>query len=206
MTNYFLHIEGMDLAGKSTVAKCFASTSQINWVIQDKRLSKNNPVYDFAWNFGKKAAYDKDVLGFLYLAALLQDIKSFKHGHHIIQDSTLLLRSLNYYMMVKKNDYLVESFKRCIPNHPRPDVSFYLTADIETRRKRLKERINSNPEKLTSMDLLIQNDPKKFIQIDESLQALSIDTFNSKVINTSKMTSFEVVQYIRKRCHLEMQR
>ena len=53
---------------------------------------------------------------------------------------------------------------------------------------------------------VILKDPKKFIQIDESLQALSIDTFNSKVINTSKMTSFEVVQYIREHCHAEMQR
>lgn len=188
----------MDLAGKSTVSKIFAQISEIKWIIHDKRLTQDNPIYDFALGLSKKDGFNSETLGYMYLAALMQDIKNFKLDANTIQDSTLLLRSLNYYTNVNSNDELAQGFSKLIPQHPTPNKSFYLTADICSRRQRLAQRMESAPEKLTSMDLLIQNDPIRFIQIDESLQDLSVKIFNSEVIDTSKMSVMEVVKCIQK--------
>ena len=196
--HYYLHIEGMDLAGKSTTSEIFAQISEIEWIVRDKRLTQDNPIYDFALGLSKKEGVSSETLGYMYLAALIQDIKFFKLDSNIIQDSTILLRSLNYYKSVYLNNELVQAFSKLIQQHPTPNKSFYLTADICSRRQRLAQRIKIAPEKLTSMDLLIQNDPNKFIHIDESLQELSVKIFNSEVIDTSKMSVMEVVNCIQK--------
>lgn len=203
---FLLHIEGMDLSGKSTTAKNFAKTSKMHWRINDKRLSENNPIYDFAWNLSKKGSHSSNVLGQLYLISLMEDIKNFQLTTCVIQDSTLLLRSLNYYKTVKINDELAGAFTKLIPEHPVPDKSFYLTANIETRRQRLEQRIKQEPNKLTSMDMLIINDPNRFMQMDESLKELSVGVFNSQIIDTSDMNEIEVVDYIRSLCPIEMQK
>lgn len=203
---FFLHIEGMDLSGKSTAAKNFANTSEMYWTINDKRLTESNPIYDFAWDLGRKGSHSSVILGHLYLISLMEDIKNFRLKTSVIQDSTLLLRSLNYYKSVKINDELAQAFAKFIPGHPVPNKSFYLTANIDSRRQRLERRIKQMPEKLTSMDMLIINDPCRFMQIDESLKELSVKIFNSQIIDTSEMSELEVVERIRSCCPLEMQK
>lgn len=197
---FFLHFEGMDLAGKSSLARNFARHSELSWEINDKRLTKINPVYDFAWEIGKKKIIDSTSLGYLYLSALFEDIRNFKLEGNIIQDSTLLLRSMNYYKTIGNNPDLVKSFAEIAPRHPIPDKSFYLTADIDVRRSRLDKRIKEMPTKLTSNDLMIRDNPDKFIKIDESLKELSIKYFNSQVIDTSNMSEMDVVEEIKSFC------
>lgn len=200
---YFLHIEGMDLAGKSTVSNKIANNSVLEWVINDKKLNQSNQLYDWALEQGKKGIYSSDTLGYLYLAALMEDLRTFKHETNIIQDSTLLLRSLNYYKTLGKNDDLVRAFASLATKHPKPNKSFYLTADINTRRSRLENRILSAPKKITKIDMLIKNDAKKFIWVDKSLMDLSVKYFNSYIIDTSKMSETEVVEKIMGICSLK---
>ena len=200
---YFLHIEGMDLAGKSTVSNKIADKSVLEWVINDKKLNQSNPLYDFALEQGEKNIYNSDIMGYLYLVALMEDLRTFKHETNIIQDSTLLLRSLNYYKTLGKNDDLVRAFASLVSKHPKPNKSFYLTADINTRRNRLENRILSTPKKITTIDMLIKNDPKKFIWLDKSLMDLSVNYFNSYIIDTSKMSETEVVEKIMDICSLK---
>lgn len=203
---FFLHIEGMDLSGKSTAAKNFANTSEIYWKINDKRLTESNLIYDFAWDLGKKDGHNSVILGHLYLISLMEDLKNFRLKTSVIQDSTLLLRSLNYYKTVKVNDELSQAFAKLIPEHPVPNKSFYLTANIDSRRQRLEKIIKKMPKKLTSMDMMIIKDPCRFMQIDESLKNLSLEIFNSQIIDTSKMSEIEVVECIRSYCPIEMQK
>jgi thymidylate kinase len=201
---YFLHIEGMDLAGKSTTAEKFVQASTLKWTINDKRLTQVNPIYDFAWGIGKKKICDSDTLGYLYLADLMEDLKAFQINGNIVQDSTLLLRSLNHYKTVGNNEKLVQAFTALVPKHPMPDKSFYITANIDVRRSRLEKRISQMPGKLTANDMLIKNNPVEFIKIDESLKELSVKYFNSKVIDTSYMTEQEVVECIKNFCPPEI--
>lgn len=200
---YFLHIEGMDLAGKSTVANKIANSSVLEWVVNDKRLTTSNSIYDFAWEQGKRGVYNSDIMGYLYLAALMEDLRTFEHKNNIIQDSTLLLRSLNYYKTLGKNDNLVHAFTSLLPNHPKPNKSFYLTANINARQNRLESRMSLTPKRLTTIDMLIKNDQKKFIWLDDSLKDLSVSCFNSYVIDTSKMSETEVVEQVMDACVFE---
>lgn len=202
---HLLFFEGMDLAGKSTVAKEFAETSVLTWEIHNKKLSKINPIFDFTSNLGRQEIYQADVLGHMYIAALIDDLNRFKRDKNIILDSTILLRSMNYY---KEHGYerIVEEFEKLAYQYPRPDKFFYLTADIETRKRRLFKRINEFPGLVSSNDMLVVNNPERFIRMDESLKNLSIKYFKSEVIDTSKMDEKEVVYEIKKLCPFETAR
>ena len=41
---YFLHLEGMDLAGKSTIARKIKERSNLEWVINNNRLTEKNSI------------------------------------------------------------------------------------------------------------------------------------------------------------------
>ena len=47
LQKYYLHIEGMDLAGKTTIANIIAKKSKKNWIIYNNCLSKNNVIQLF---------------------------------------------------------------------------------------------------------------------------------------------------------------
>ncbi|MDR2571005.1 MAG: NUDIX domain-containing protein [Oscillospiraceae bacterium] len=203
---YLLYLEGMDLSGKTTVATRFAKTSNLNWNVNQGKLSQTNLIYDLGYELGKNGMYDSEILGYVYLAALLSDIRNFKLNKNTIQDSFLLLKSLNYYI-INGNDKMAQNFHNLILKHPKCDKSFYLTADIVSRRQRLELRIKYNPnEKLSANDLLIINNPNKFEQMDKSLMELSIKYFDSQIIDTSQTDVDEVVEILRNACPFEKEK
>lgn len=199
---YFLHLEGMDLAGKSTIARKIKERSKLEWVINNNRLSEKNNIYTFTNEVGKQNLYDDEIYGYLYYVALMADIKKFKHEKNIIQDSTLLLRSINYHIN-EGNDKLVRLFEDLVDIHPVPDISIYLTTDIESRIKRLATRIQNNPESISKNDSLILTDPEKFVKMDMKLSEISQKYFNSYVLDTSKLNEDEVVDHIFDMCDFE---
>jgi thymidylate kinase len=198
--NHYIHFEGMDLAGKSTVARQFSQTSDLDWIINTAKLTKINPILDFTNRIAKSGVYDSEILGDMYLAALKADIRKFQANGNIIQDSTILLRSLNFYKTLG-DERLYNGFLKLVKEHPVPDKSFYLTANIDARLKRLNLRIKEMPEKITENDLMIKNDPNKFIQMDESLRDLSVSNFGSQVIDTSNLSVNDVVDIVQSECN-----
>lgn len=192
---YYLHIEGMDLAGKSTIANIIARQSGVDWRIYNNCLSQNNSIQQFEKKIRKQKIYDDEIYGYLHYITLLADIKYFDLKENVIQDSMLLLRSINYHKEKNNND-LVQLFEELAPKHPTPNTSIYLTADIESRKKRLLKRINDNSKQLTKNDILILNDSETFEKRDKMLMELSQTYFNSIVVDTSYMTETETVDYI----------
>ena len=199
---YFLHLEGMDLAGKSTISSLISERSQLNWVINNNKLTEDNQILEFTNNLGKAGAYDDEIYGYLYYVSLMADIKRFVLTENTIQDSTLLLRSINYHTF-QKNYKLVRLFSELIELHPTPDKSIYLTADIDSRIKRLAQRIEKEPGKVSKNDSLILTSPDKFMRMDKELANLSQKYFNSTILDTSNMTEDEVVDYIFDECGFE---
>lgn len=195
-----LHLEGMDLAGKSTIAMLIAKEGKKHWQVNDKRLTTHNDIYEFAWGKSKSQVYSSEIMGYMYLAALLNDIDQFHLDVDLIQDSLLALRSLNYYIAVQPNCDLEQLYRTALLRHPQPDKSFYLTASIEARKKRLAKRIQTNPTKITNMDMLIMKNPDLFRRIDNSLQNITVEAFNSTVIDTSEMSEKEVFDLIQSQC------
>ena len=199
---YFLHLEGMDLAGKSSVAKAIQEKSNIKWKISNNRLYNENEIYNFISEVAKKNLYDDEIYGYLYYVALFSDLKKYELSTNVIQDSTILLRSINYHIE-NNNKQLAEMFIKLVKLHPVPNCSIYLTADINSRIRRLAERIEKNPEKISKNDSMIISNPEKFKQMDDNLFFLSQKYFNSILLDTTNLTIDEVADYIINYCNLD---
>ena len=95
-----LHIEGMDLSGKTTLAHNFASASPMDWQVNSNALGQGNPIWELADDLRKRDAYDAEVVSNVYLAGLMADIRTFQEpSSNTIQDSTVALRSLAYHVV-----------------------------------------------------------------------------------------------------------
>lgn len=199
---YFLHLEGMDLAGKSSVAKAIKEKCGLDWQINNNRLCDKNIIYQFIDNIAKRDLFDDEIYGNLYYTALLADLKKFELSSNIIQDSTILLRSINYHTELG-NTKLAKKFEELIEFHPVPTYSFYLTADINSRIDRLVKRMKLNQKEISKNDYLILQNPEKFEEADIRLFELSSRCFNSILIDTTNLTIEEVADYIIDYCKLE---
>lgn len=185
----FIHVDGMDLAGKTTITRSFINQSGLDWEIRRNRLSKSNPIHDLADYLRKEEIYDLEVIGNLYYAALMADIRDFQEPKtNTIQDSTIILRSIAFHT-VQNTPRLPEMFKDLIKEHPKFDASFVFTANIEERKKRLEKRIKENPEQISSEDMMVINKPEKFLAMEKCLIDIAKANFNSKVIDTSNLVS-----------------
>jgi len=190
----YIHIEGMDLAGKTTATHNFIKNTGREWDIRRNSIVPNNPIYILADSLRRADAYDAEVLGNLYVAALMGDIRSFEWpDKDTIQDSTILLRSIAFHT-VKGTPRIVEVFHEMAPQHPKFDASFVFTADIETRLRRLQSRMENEPCQISSEDLLVRDKPEKFIAMEAALIDLARNSFHSVIIDTSTLTPNMVVQ------------
>lgn len=197
-----LHIEGMDLAGKSSVAEAIKEKCCLDWKINNNSLCDKNIIYQFIDDIAKQDLFDDEVYGNLYYVALLADLKKFVLSSNIIQDSTILLRSINYHTELE-NINLAKKFEELIEIHPVPNYSFYLTADINSRIERLIKRMKLNQKEISKNDYLILQNPEKFKEVDNRLFELSSKYFNSILIDTTNLTIEEVADYIIDYCKFE---
>lgn len=198
----FLHLEGMDLAGKSTIARAIKEKSCLDWQINNNRLCNKNIIYEFIDDVAKHELFDDEIYGNLYYVALLADLRKFELNSNIIQDSTILLRSINYHTELG-NTKLARMFEELIEFHPVPSYSFYLTADIDSRTDRLAKRMKLEQKEISKNDYLILRNPEKFKEADNRLFELSSKYFNSILIDTTNLSIEEIADYIIDYCKLE---
>ena len=165
----YIHIEGMDLAGKTTAIQNFIKRTGREWDVRRNSIVPDNPMYLLADSLRRADAYDAEVLGNLYVAALMGDIRTFEWPNKdTIQDSTILLRSIAFHT-VKGTPRVVEVLQELAPQHPIFDASFVFTADIETRLRRLQSRMDNQPEQISPEDLLVRDKPRKFMAMETAL-------------------------------------
>ena len=99
----------MDLAGKTTATKNFIRRTGREWEIRRNSIVPDNPIYLLADSLRRADAYDAEVLGNLYIAALMADIRSFSWPERdAIQDSTIILRSLAFLQYSPASDPLYD--------------------------------------------------------------------------------------------------
>lgn len=197
MANY-LHIEGMDLSGKTTLAGNYAAFSPLDWQINSNSLGQGNPIWELADDLRKKDAYDAEIVGNVYVAGLMADIRTFKPPQkNIIQDSTVALRSLAYHV-VRGTPRLEDALTNLIKEHPRFDASFYLAASIEARMRRLDQRIREHPEEVAPDDLMVVRNPERFVAMEGVLRKWSVKIFNSVIIDTTDMTPEMVMNEVNR--------
>jgi len=196
---FYIHFEGMDLAGKTTATRNFIEATGREWDVRRNSVVLHNPIYLLADTLRRADAYDAEVLGNLYVAALMADIRSFNWPTaDTIQDSTIILRSLSYHA-VRGTSRIVQVFEDLLSYHPKFDASFVFTASLKVRLARLEERSLRQPEQVSPEDLFVRDKPEKFLAMEEVLVSLSQKYFHSVVVDTSEMTPSEVVQRILQR-------
>jgi len=200
---YYLHFEGMDLAGKTTVTQNFIKSTGSEWDIRRNSLSRENPIHLLADSLRKAEAYDAEVLGNLYVAALMADIRSFKWpDRDTIQDSTIILRSIAFHT-VRGTPRIREVLLDLLPEHPKFDASFIFTASIEERVKRLQQRIEKAPHEVSEEDMMVINKPDKFMAMEAALIDTSRMDFHSVIVDTSSLTPDMVVGVINRNFKFE---
>jgi len=193
----FVHVDGMDLAGKTTATNGFMKQTGLEWEIRRNRLSLQNPIHDLADALRKDEVYDPEVIGNLYYAALMADIRGFRRPTiNTIQDSTIILRSIAFHT-VRNTPRLPEMFRDLMKEHPKFDASFVFTADIEHRRKRLEKRMRETPEQVSAEDMMVITKPEKFLAMEACLVDVARANLRSVVIDTSQLSPAEVVSIMQ---------
>jgi len=193
---YYLHFEGMDLAGKTTATQNFIKSTGSEWDIRRNSLSRENPIHILADSLRKAEVYDAEVLGNLYVAALMADIRLFQWpDKNTIQDSTIILRSIAFHT-VRGTPRIREVLLDLLPEHPKFDSSFVFTASIEERVKRLQQRIVVAPHEVSEEDMMVIHKPEKFMAMEAALIDTSRMAFHSVIVDTSTLTPDMVVGVI----------
>lgn len=191
-----VHLEGMDLAGKSTACRDLARALGRDFQVRRNSISIQNPVYELADRLRKNDGIGAEALGALFVAALAADLERYVPPRlNTIQDSTILLRSLAYHT-VARTPFVVDAMTAMLPRHPRFTCSIVLTASLEVRRQRLESRRLQQPEEIAPDDLAILRSPDHFLAMEKSLIRLAREHFGAVVIDTSEMTAPAVVQTI----------
>lgn len=177
-----IHFEGLDLAGKSTVCRLIRDHARGEWQIRHNSLIHDNPAYLLADKLRRENTNSLEPIGWLYHAALLIDLERYKPSkENIIQDSTILLRSLAFHK-TNNTPRLAECFEALTDSHPRFDYSFVLVANHKTRMERLRKR---RPQNLGPEDFLVRDAPVKFYEMENLLIENATRYFGAIKLDTS---------------------
>lgn len=187
----YLHIEGMDLAGKTSTTDRFIARSDRDWRVQRNSLSGHNPLRDVADAMLDSQEYGRETMGTVYAAALMADLDLYRPPTaDTIQESTILLRSIAF-EAIKGSPRMLEMFKSQIPRHPRFDASFMLTASHEVRLGRLAQRPNAS-----NHDKLVVRDPESFFAMEAIVGQMAVEHFGARIIDTTNLSIDAVVTII----------
>lgn len=181
--NPTIHVEGLDLAGKSTVCRLLAA--RLGAEHRRNSILANNPIHAQADALRVKNLLPPGPLGGLFYGALLYDLENYSSPDGpVIQDSTVILRSIAFHECFGDKT-LAARFRELLPRHPRFTKSFVLTASDEVRLKRLEGRCsrhNDSPE-----DYLIRSDPDGFHRMEALLIETATLFFGAEVIDSSHL-------------------
>jgi dTMP kinase len=170
-------IEGLDLAGKSTLVRHLqAELTRRGTPVRVSRnaLCPENPVAALADQLRRDPDAGLIETGALFLAAHLWDARHFTpppDGTVHFQDSCWL-RTLAYHSW-KDTPAIPEQLARAARYFPRFDAAVFLTAGIEERRHRLAQREREQPGNNDANDRLVQSDTQGYLRQEQLLWQLT---------------------------------
>lgn len=192
-------IEGLDLAGKTSACRALVAGLSPRPAHRRNALTDGNLVYDVADRVRRAGTLSEGPLGHLYLAALAMDIARYAHPiRPTIQESTIGLRSLCHYQ-ARGEHGMANAFAALLDGdrYPRFDRAIVLTASIAVRRARLERRRREAPAEIAADDLAVIAAPDIFRRMDDLLMEEARRRYGALVIDTSDMTTMEVVTAIQ---------
>ena len=190
-------IEGIDLAGKSTLARNLPGCiEELGFTVRQSRnsLSSNNPIAAIADNIRREPEAGTLETGALFLASHLWDARNFlpvPYGTAHLQDSCWV-RTLAHHTLQRTPD-IPAVLRKAANAFPKFDIAFFLTADISVRQERLHQRETEAPGSNDDGDRLVITDPQRFMKLDDQLRKLCNEFFPSKCIDTTTLSKDEVL-------------
>lgn len=194
----YILIEGLDLAGKTSICKELMGALEGRLDYRRNKLSAGNMLFDIADRFRFTRGLDAESLGHLYLAAAALDLKLYEKPRRLaVQDSTIALRSFAFYS-ARGMDLLASSFQRLLDRYPEFDLSIVLTANIAVRRERLELRRLATPDEIADDDELVNREPDTFRRMEDALIEEAAARFNAVLLDTSELTLEQAVAAVLK--------
>jgi thymidylate kinase len=166
-------IEGMDLAGKTTLCSRIIDELRrtgVSCTFGNNALVRDNPIALRADEYRKDPKAGMLETGALFLAAHLYDAHQFTYpieGTVHLQDSCWL-RTLAYHE-TKGTRWVPELLQATRHLQPTFDLTFYLTASIESRKARVIQRELEKPGENDAADYLSHVDPERLMRHDMKL-------------------------------------
>jgi thymidylate kinase len=170
-------IEGLDLAGKSTLVRNLQAELTRRGIpvrVSRNALCPDNPIAALADQLRRDPDAGLVETGALFLAAHLWDARHFIPPPDSIihlQDSCWL-RTLAYHTW-KDTPAIPEQLARAARYFPRFDAAVFLTAGIEERQRRLAQRERDQPGSNDANDHLVQSHPQGYLRLEELLWQLT---------------------------------
>ena len=189
-------IEGLDLAGKSTLSDRLSAELEHRGV-QTRRsrnaLCPDNPVARLADKLRRDPTVSGVETGALFLAAHCWDARHFQAppvGELHLQDSSWL-RTLAFHTY-HDTPGVADQLHAACGCFPRFDAAIFLTASINRRRLRLAQRAAERPSENDWQDHLVEKHPDMFCAIENALQRATAENVKTTVVDTTDMSPEEV--------------
>ena len=195
-------IEGIDLAGKSTLAKSLpGKLNDLGFAVRQSRnsLCPDNPIAPVADVIRKESNAGNAETGALFLASHLWDSRNFgpiPNGTIHLQDSCWV-RTLAHHTVQGTPD-IPAMLRRDAMAFPRFNIAIFLTADLTVRQERLGQRESDDPGSNDDGDRLVITNPQKFNRLDERLKELCKEFFSATCIDTSTLDKNDVLNEVLK--------
>jgi thymidylate kinase len=191
-------IEGLDLAGKSTLVRAVQAElvrKGMPFRAARNALCPDNPLATVADELRRDPLAGGLETGALFLAAHLWDARNFRPpspGTLHLQDSCWL-RTLAYHRL-SGTPGVPDLLAAEAVHFPRFDAAVYLTAEIDVRQQRLEARLRESPEEVSGFDWAVVRDPERFCRMDAVLQEAVVQLTGATILDTTKLAPPEVTQ------------
>jgi dTMP kinase len=192
-------IEGLDLAGKSTLVRNLQAELTRRGI--PVRVSRNslcpaNPIAALADQVRRDPHAGLIETGALFLAAHLWDARHFTPppaGTVHLQDSCWL-RTLAYHTW-KDTPAIPEQLARPARYFPRFHAALVLTAEIGERQRRLGQREAEIPGANDHEDRAVMREPERFLRLEADLLRLAAVMVKAEVMDTTRLTPNDVLEH-----------
>jgi thymidylate kinase len=202
MPGRIILIEGLDLAGKSTLVRNLQvelTRRGIPVRVSRNALCPDNPIAPVADALRRDPGAGLLETGGLFLASHLWDARNFEPPPEEvihIQDSCWL-RTLAYHTF-HETPRIPELLSAAVASFPRFDAAVFLTADLVERRRRLEQRESEEPGSNDVNDHLVINDPDSYLGLERVLQRLAAVFAAAMTIPTTCVPESALVQQVLK--------
>lgn len=177
-------LEGMDLAGKSTVARLLAERLRARGVkvqLHRNSLCADNPLARVADWLRRDPERDPLEAGALFLASHLWDLRHFHPPDCVHLQDSWWLRTLAFERLLGRPE-VARLMEEALDRRVRFDAMVYLTASLPVRRERLRARPVND-----AGDHQVEDNPDLFLRMDAELRRLCLRR-GAVELDTSELT------------------